>query len=142
MGSQTNVDKTTGSDDDMQGAIALCNDANTCLSRYVLAEGVGEWDRQVTNPSNPQRRDTVWVSAAKDANTPGYVVVQIDQDNPGVWPFHCHIAWHVSSGLYISVLERPDDIKNMAIPNIMAQTCRDWASFTNSVVVDQIDSGL
>lgn len=57
--------------------------------RYVLAEGFGEWDNTVTNPGNPQRRDTVWVQAAKDKDTPAYVVLQFDQDNPGVWPFHC-----------------------------------------------------
>ncbi|KAH0026884.1 multicopper oxidase, partial [Aureobasidium melanogenum] len=109
---------------------------------YVLAEGFGEWDNTVTNPSNPQRRDTVWVQAAKDKDTPAYVVLQIDQDNPGVWPFHCHIAWHVSAGLYVSILERPDDIKNMNVPGVMAQSCRDWSAFTGQAIVDQIDSGL
>lgn len=109
---------------------------------YVLAEGFGEWDNKVTNPSNPQRRDTVWVQAAKDKDTPAYVVLQIDQDNPGVWPFHCHIAWHVSAGLYVSILERPDDIKNMNVPGVMAQSCRDWSVFTGQAIVDQIDSGL
>jgi hypothetical protein len=70
------------------------------------------------------------------------VVLQIDQDNPGVWPFHCHIAWHVSAGLYVSILERPEDIKKMDIPGVMAQSCRDWSEFTGRAVVDQIDSGL
>ncbi|KAI4732130.1 hypothetical protein E4T49_00226 [Aureobasidium sp. EXF-10728] len=110
---------------------------------YVLAEGFGEWDNKVTNPSNPQRRDTIWVQPAKDKDTPAYIVLQIDQDNPGVWPFHCHIAWHVSAGLYVSILERPDDIKNsMNIPGVMAQSCRDWSQWTGGVIVDQIDSGL
>jgi len=54
-----------------------------------LAEGFGEWDNTVTNPGNPQRRDTVWVQAAKDKDTPAYVVLQFDQSNPGIWPFHC-----------------------------------------------------
>lgn len=54
-----------------------------------------------------------------------------------------HIAWHVSAGLYVSILERPDDIrKNMKIPGVMAQSCRDWSDFTGRAVVDQIDSGL
>jgi hypothetical protein len=52
------------------------------------------------------------------------------------------IAWHVSAGLYVSVMERPADIANLKIPSIMAQTCRDWATFTGQTVVDQIDSGL
>jgi hypothetical protein len=70
-------------------------------------------------------------------------VFQIEADNPGTWPFHCHIAWHISTGLYINILERPADIqKDMAIPSIMAQTCRDWWAWTGNNVVDQIDSGL
>lgn len=53
-----------------------------------------------------------------------------------------HIAWHVSTGLYFQILERQDDIvNNMAIPGVMAQTCRDWSTWTNSNIPDQIDSG-
>jgi hypothetical protein len=70
------------------------------------------------------------------------LVLQLTADNPGAWPLHCHIAWHVSAGLYVTVVERPDDIAKLTIPSIMAQTCRDWATFTNKTVVDQIDSGL
>lgn len=59
-------------------------------------------------------------------------------DDNSVWPFHCHIVWHVSSGLYVNLLERPADIrKRMHIPQIMHQTCRDWAAFTNTTVVAQ-----
>ncbi len=74
---------------------------------------------------------------------PGHIVVHIDADNPGVWPFHCHIAWHVSAGLYINLLERPDEIvKDMPIPAIMAQTCRDWSAWTGNNIPNEIDSGL
>jgi hypothetical protein len=65
---------------------------------YILAVGEGTWDGKIVNPDNPQRRDVQQVPPN------GYLVVQIDADNPGVWPFHCHIAWHSSSGLYINVL--------------------------------------
>lgn len=71
------------------------------------------------------------------------MVMQIEQDNPGVWPFHCHIAWHVSGGLYFQILERPADLINDAqVPGVMAQTCRDWSSWTGGHVPDMIDSGL
>lgn len=109
---------------------------------HVLASGVGQWDGTITNPSNPQRRDVQILEAAADANNPGYIVLQYEQDNPGVWPFHCHIAWHVSAGLYINVLERPDDITEFEIPGVMAQTCRDWSAWTGNHMPDQIDSGL
>lgn len=66
---------------------------------YVLAEGVGEWDGStVVDPGNPQRRDVQLLQPL------GYIVVQIDAANPGVWPFHCHIAWHVSGGLYVNIM--------------------------------------
>ncbi|RDL30136.1 Uncharacterized protein BP5553_10414 [Venustampulla echinocandica] len=104
---------------------------------FILAEGKGTWDGQtIVRPENPQRRDVHLLQAN------GYMVLQITADNPGTWPLHCHIAWHVSGGLYVTVLERPADIDNLQIPSIMAQSCRDWGAFTNTAIVDQIDSGL
>ncbi|PIA91585.1 Laccase-2 [Cercospora beticola] len=110
---------------------------------YILAQGTGTWNGEITNPTNPQRRDVQILQNSASADEPTYIVVQFDADNPGVWPFHCHIAWHVSGGLYLNILERPDDIKrDMDIPGVMAQTCTDWFAFTGQEVVDQIDSGL
>ncbi|KAK3676639.1 hypothetical protein LTR78_003414 [Recurvomyces mirabilis] len=95
------------------------------------------WDGKITNPQNPQRRDVQMLPARR------YIVVQWNQDNPGTWPFHCHIAWHLSAGFVWSVLEQPDAIRNeMQIPSIMAQTCRDWSAWTGDHIVDQIDDGL
>lgn len=104
----------------------------------VLHQGPGEWDGvSITNPDNPQRRDVQMIAVG------GHIVLQFEADNPGVWPFHCHIAWHISGGLYVNILERPADIqKDVQVPLIMAQTCRDWAAYTNTHLVDQIDSGL
>ena len=109
---------------------------------YVLAEGSGTWDGHITNAANAQRRDTQLLKPAPAPDTPAYIVVQIDADNPGVWPFHCHIAWHVSGGLYVNILERPADLAEANIPMVLAQTCRDWWKWTGANVVDQIDSGL
>ncbi|KAI9768079.1 MAG: hypothetical protein M1840_005113 [Geoglossum simile] len=104
---------------------------------YVLSEGPGYWDgKTITNPKNPQRRDTQMLRRY------GHIVIQIDADNPGVWPFHCHIAWHMSMGLSINVMERPADITQMQIPMVMHQTCRDWEAYSQANVVDQIDSGI
>ncbi|KAG9236721.1 Cupredoxin [Amylocarpus encephaloides] len=103
---------------------------------FVLASGPGTWDGKIVNPNNPQRRDVHILPAG------GHMVLQVTADNPGAWPLHCHIAWHVSAGLYVTVLERPKDIQKLPIPAIMAQTCRDWTAFTNTTIVDQIDSGL
>ena len=70
---------------------------------FVLAEGVGDWDGQITNPENPQRRDTQ-LMVAGSPDLPSYLVIQWNTDNPGVWPLHCHSFVHSSAGLLINVL--------------------------------------
>jgi len=94
------------------------------------------WNGTVVRPYNPQRRDVQIVPAG------GYMVISFETDNPGAWVFHCHVAWHVGTGLSATFLERPDRIRNYNIPNTVAQTCRDWWAYTNTTVVNQIDSGL
>ncbi|KAF5677530.1 laccase [Fusarium heterosporum] len=79
------------------------------FNMYVLHEGPGSWDGTIINKDNPQRRDVVQVRAN------GHLVIQFDaSDNPGVWPFHCHIAWHVSAGLLTQFLTNPDEVKKLA----------------------------
>ncbi|KAK6390354.1 hypothetical protein LTR65_005729 [Meristemomyces frigidus] len=104
----------------------------------ILAEGTGSWDgTTIVNPSNPQRRDTQLVRPN------GYLVIQIDLNNPGVWPLHCHVAWHISEGMNVLLLEQtPSVIAELEMPYIMAETCRDWSAWSNKTVVPQIDSGL
>lgn len=51
------------------------------------------------NYDNPPRRDVVLLP--RD----GYIAIGFKTDNPGVWIFHCHIAWHASSGLGHTVIE-------------------------------------
>lgn len=103
---------------------------------YVLAAGTGTWDGTVVNAKNPQRRDVQQVQAN------GYIVVQFEPTHAGVWPFHCHIAWHASAGFFMSFVVQPDAIEKMSIPTKVNATCTDWAAFTSKDVVDQIDSGV
>lgn len=103
---------------------------------YILGAGTGRWNGQIVNPSNPARRDVQLLPAG------GYLVLQWNSDNAGVWPFHCHIAWHLSGGLYANILENPAGIKNLDIPSTSYQVCRDWATFTDTNLPNQIDSGL
>ncbi|CAF9913428.1 MAG: hypothetical protein GOMPHAMPRED_007909 [Gomphillus americanus] len=109
---------------------------------FVLNVGNGQWDGSIINANNPQRRDVQILPGQNAQQEPGFIVLQINADNPGVWPFHCHIAWHVSAGLYVNILERPADIARQRFPQTPFQTCKDWAAFTNTTVIDQIDSGL
>jgi FtsP/CotA-like multicopper oxidase with cupredoxin domain len=109
---------------------------------HVLATGTGTWDGTITNPSNPQRRDVQQIAAGGTVDNPTYIVLQWDQDNPGVWPFHCHIAWHLSAGMYINILERPDEIPSLDIPQEYFDTCTAWNAWEQSHAINQIDSGV
>ena len=107
-------------------------------TKQKRADPVGQcWDGSIVNADNPQRRDVHMMPAQS------YIVIQYFQDNPGIWPLHCHIAWHLSAGMVWMVLENPNSIENeMEIPSIMAQTCRDWSAYTGENVVKQIDDGI
>lgn len=104
---------------------------------YVLHEGPGTWDGQtIINAQNPTRRDVQMLRPN------GHIVLQIDADNPGVWPFHCHIAWHVSGGLYMNILEHPEQLTSMNIPGSVNALKAGWQAYTAEGPIDQIDSGL
>ncbi|WYZ39515.1 hypothetical protein EsH8_III_001429 [Colletotrichum jinshuiense] len=107
------------------------------FNMYILHEGPGlTWDGTITNPENPQRRDVQQVRAG------GHMVFQFDaSENPGTWPFHCHIAWHASAGLFSQFLVQPDKVKQLRIPDKVAKTCREWQEFTQRNVPEVIDSG-
>ncbi|RDW60604.1 multicopper oxidase-3 [Coleophoma cylindrospora] len=103
----------------------------------VLSYGPGEWDGTIINGDNPIRRDTTILPPS------GHLVMQFTTDNPGIWPVHCHVAWHVSAGFLMNIMERPQDIDaQQNIEQIMAQTCDAWDAWSRENVVNQVDSGL
>ena len=106
----------------------------------VLAEGFGKWNGVITNQANTQRRDTQLVQGGTP-DRPAYIVLQYNTDNPGTWPFHCHIAWHVSAGLYINTIEQTTLLQKRVLPPVVANTCNSWNAYTSNHVVDEIDSG-
>ena len=55
-------------------------------------------------PAIPMRRDTFVLYPD------GNMVLRFRAENPGIWLFHCHIEWHVSSGLIATFIEAPLDI--------------------------------
>lgn len=85
---------------------------------FVLAVRTGTWDGKVVNPENPQRRDTQSLPAY------GYLAIQLNEDNPGVWPLHCHIAWHLSAGMLVNLVVQPDELERMVIAEALEQTCK------------------
>ncbi|KAK0542740.1 ferroxidase fet3 [Tilletia horrida] len=73
------------------------------------------------NQTNPIRRDTVTIPSM------GFAVLRFRADNPGAWMFHCHIDWHLSSGLVAFFVEAPTEIQtNLAIPSILNDQCEYW----------------
>ncbi|KAF2860222.1 multicopper oxidase [Piedraia hortae CBS 480.64] len=52
-------------------------------------------------------------------------VIRFRADNPGVWLFHCHIDWHLISGLAATLIEAPRDIQEaISIPADHLRACR------------------
>ena len=109
---------------------------------YILAAGPGNYNESSPLPTikdladNPPRRDV------QNVQPFGHIVVQMEVVNPGIWPFHCHIAWHASAGFFAQMVFLPEKIAKYSVPDKMAQTCKLWSDFTSRVAPDQIDSGL
>ncbi|KAJ3334922.1 ferroxidase fet3 [Gonapodya sp. JEL0774] len=70
--------------------------------------------------ANPMRRDTIMVPPG------GSRTIRFRADNPGAWLFHCHIEWHLESGLAAQFIEAPSAIQALAgnAPPEVAQHCQ------------------
>lgn len=82
---------------------------------YIVATGatgVYDWSGYPHNllTDNPLRRDTITIDGY------GWSMLRVVADNPGVWPFHCHIAWHLAAGLLMQIQMRSDIMKEWTIP--------------------------
>ena len=64
------------------------------------------------------RRDTILVRPN------GHMVLRFRSDNPGVWLFHCHIEWHITSGLMATMVEAPLALQQtLTIPQDHLNAC-------------------
>ncbi|KXJ90396.1 multicopper oxidase-domain-containing protein [Microdochium bolleyi] len=91
----------------------------------LLAQGTNSSELQNAKLKfdNPPRRDVALLPSG------GYLVIAFKADNPGSWLFHCHIAWHASSGLALQILERQADLREMMTGKRLAETrrvCKKW----------------
>ncbi|KAH8883756.1 laccase-1 [Thozetella sp. PMI_491] len=90
--------------------------------------------------SNPPRRDVTMLPPK------GWLIVAFKTDNPGAWLMHCHIAWHVSGGLSVDFLERPNDLRSgisAADAAAFEANCNAWRSYYPQLdPFKQDDSGL
>ncbi|KAF8838947.1 Fet3 protein [Paxillus ammoniavirescens] len=74
----------------------------------------------VEGQANPMRRDTVMIPGG------GSATLRIVADNPGAWLLHCHIEWHLESGLAVQFIEAPLQAQERAVgqvPSFMYEQC-------------------
>ncbi|KJX95791.1 iron transport multicopper oxidase fet3 like protein [Zymoseptoria brevis] len=88
------------------------------IQRAPEEDGFYQPNNHSVFPSKPMRRDTVWVRPNSN------FVIRFRADNPGIWLFHCHIEWHLASGLIATMIEAPLDIqKTITIPQNHYDVC-------------------
>ncbi|OCF33774.1 acidic laccase [Kwoniella heveanensis CBS 569] len=91
------------------------------------------------NQSNPARRDTIVIPPT------GSVTIRWRADNPGAWMFHCHIDWHLSSGLAAIFLEAVDMFQQTnqttnAVPQQIYDQCKHWGYATEGNIVGKFST--
>ncbi|KAK7202939.1 hypothetical protein BZA70DRAFT_297467 [Myxozyma melibiosi] len=82
--------------------------------------GEGRWREEYAekyNTENPILRDTVTIPRR------GHVVIRFVADNPGIWAFHCHIAWHLAAGMLMQFATGLDKFNPDSISDIMLDHC-------------------
>ncbi|WOO80402.1 Laccase-2 [Vanrija pseudolonga] len=89
---------------------------------YILARGDGALSSfslasTKLSTNNPLRRDVLTIPHFS------WAVIRVPLDDPGVWPLHCHIGWHLAVGKLAAVVVRPDDIRKQAPPQAWSDLC-------------------
>ncbi|KAI3969939.1 hypothetical protein MKW92_006662 [Papaver armeniacum] len=94
---------------------------------WVLGYGEGKFseenDEKNLNLKNPPLRNTVVVFPY------GWTAIRFIADNPGVWPFHCHIEPHLHMGMGVifavavdKIKQIPDGVLNCGLTAVTAPT--------------------
>ncbi|KAI8144831.1 multicopper oxidase-domain-containing protein [Fennellomyces sp. T-0311] len=88
----------------------------------IVARGDGVFDGNRSNvqwhSDNPIQRDVVQVPAES------FAIIRFRADNPGAWFFHCHIEWHLESGLAAVFIEAPDVAQQrLELPQSFIDAC-------------------
>ncbi|CAK9783846.1 hypothetical protein CC85DRAFT_287761 [Cutaneotrichosporon oleaginosum] len=76
---------------------------------WVMAQGQGKFEGTTNQlpTENIMYRDVFVVPGSKKG---AYLVIRFKADNPGVWPFHCHMQWHMMMGLLSTLTSLPDQM--------------------------------
>lgn len=81
---------------------------------WILGYGDGVYDPQKSpagfNLDNPPARNNV-------ATFPfGWTAIRFKLDNPGAWPFHCHVEWHFYMGMGVMFAHGIEAVREKGIP--------------------------
>ncbi|KAH9991861.1 multicopper oxidase 2A [Russula vinacea] len=85
---------------------------------WIMGSGGGRYIGQELNATSPLRRDTILIPAYS------WVVLRFVTDNPGVWAFHCHIAWHMAAGLLMQINSQPSALSSLTVPPDIVTQCQ------------------
>ncbi|KAF2993684.1 hypothetical protein E8E13_001519 [Curvularia kusanoi] len=99
------VEIILNNNDDGKHPFHLHGHAFQVIARSDEDAGSYSFHHATAAPAIPMRRDTVLVQPN------GHAVLRFRSDNPGVWLFHCHIEWHVASGLIATFIEAPLELQ-------------------------------
>lgn len=86
-------------------------------SLHLKPDGKGTAANQTSALDNVIRRDVATVEGF------GWMAVRVVFDNPGVWAFHCHMAWHSEAGLGMQFVSRVDELAKWTIPEANLRLC-------------------
>ncbi|KAI0261865.1 multicopper oxidase 2A [Gloeopeniophorella convolvens] len=84
---------------------------------WIMGSGAGRYIGQALNATAPLRRDTILIPAYS------WTVLRFVTDNPGVWAFHCHIAWHMAAGLLMQFNTQPSVLAKLDVPQDIVNQC-------------------
>ncbi|PCH37424.1 multicopper oxidase [Wolfiporia cocos MD-104 SS10] len=84
---------------------------------WVLGGGSGRYQGQSVNNTAPMLRDTTVIPEYS------WVILRFVADNPGYWPFHCHIQWHMAAGMLFQFNVLPSKSAEFDIPQYMIDQC-------------------
>jgi iron transport multicopper oxidase len=88
---------------------------------WVMGNGPindGDYDPERHKLSlNGPKRDTIFVHELS------WGVMRFVADNPGIWTFHCHIDWHLLSGMALVILEARELATQIQIPDEAKRVC-------------------
>jgi iron transport multicopper oxidase len=114
LGANEVVEIILNNDDPGKHPFHLHGHAFQVVTRSEDDAGFFDPSNVTTLPTTPMKRDTVLVRPN------GHIILRFRADNPGVWLFHCHIEWHVASGLTATMIERPLDVQQQLSGKIPA----------------------